>query len=471
MKTHQKIGYHYWLAQQCFWAILIMGSSSSAGESNQAVCRVENQLAGSTNLGSGTLIDVTDDGQYGFVLTCAHLFSEGRGRVKARFADGSNHVATVLRIDRAADLAALEIVRPSTRPAAVSLATVTGHQYRACGFGPAGEFSCVVGPSLGGTASPGRVNLRLRGSVRSGDSGGGVFDTQDRLVGVIWGTAEGVTYASSGKPFERFLQSTLGRRYGSVVGGSVADASRSNASQSRRIANCPDGRCPLVPSQPRVLAPRETPSTDSARDCCLALRKRLEAVERELARRERGASNAAKPASDPRSLFSAPMLKRLVNHRWALLGTLCGAAFLGWLLSRARCRRSERLRSRLAEQEIQTAEKEATAAADASFPEKEKAETTTEFEFETSAPIERDDREARQLLRLSQLEGRDPLQDALAGRLALDRLDEVAEGGGADATFADKLRRELRERFNDVAPTKFEFTVNENTTTLAPSAN
>lgn len=77
---------------------------------------------------------------------------------------------------------------------------------------------------------------------------------------------------------------------------------------------------------------------------------------------------------------------------------------------------------------------------------------------EVRQPIERDDEEARQLLRLSQLEGRDPLQDAVAGRLALDRLDAVADGDAnpQHARWADELRRELRERFNDIAPTKFE---------------
>jgi len=72
-------------------------------------------------------------------------------------------------------------------------------------------------------------------------------------------------------------------------------------------------------------------------------------------------------------------------------------------------------------------------------------------------PIERDDREARELLRLSQLEGRDPLQDAIAGRLALDRLDAAADSDAdtARAAWADELRRELRERFNEIAPTKF----------------
>jgi len=77
---------------------------------------------------------------------------------------------------------------------------------------------------------------------------------------------------------------------------------------------------------------------------------------------------------------------------------------------------------------------------------------------EVRQPVERDDQEARQLLRLSQLEGRDPLQDAVAGRLALDRLDAAADGDAdpQKSRWADELRRELRERFNDISPTKFE---------------
>jgi hypothetical protein len=94
---------------------------------------------------------------------------------------------------------------------------------------------------------------------------------------------------------------------------------------------------------------------------------------------------------------------------------------------------------------------EATAAAEDDFQIEARA-------IETQQPVERDDREARELLRLSQLEGRDPLQDAVAGRLALDRLDAFAESD-ADApraAWADELRRELRERFNEIAPTKFQ---------------
>ena len=73
----------------------------------------------------------------------------------------------------------------------------------------------------------------------------------------------------------------------------------------------------------------------------------------------------------------------------------------------------------------------------------------------TFQPLERDLNEARQLLRLSRLEGRDPLQDAALGRLAVDRLDADADSdrNPQKAKWADQLRRELKERFNEIAPT------------------
>ncbi|MEQ8836899.1 MAG: serine protease, partial [Lacipirellulaceae bacterium] len=385
-----------------FWTFLVLTVSSIANASQESVCRIENQLTGSINLGSGTLIDITDDAQFGFILTCAHLFSEGTGRVTVRFAGGTTHAATVLRVNREADLAALEITKPRLQPASVSLSTSATERFTACGFGPNGQFACVSGFGLGVTASSGSMNLRLRGSVRSGDSGGGVFDSRDRLVGVIWGTADGVTYASSGKPLEKFLQSTLGRRYESVVAPSTRNANSSWA----RNANCPDGRCPLVPRRP-LQAPRLLKPSQSECPCDPRFqqeaRSRLSALEKELARQ------AAKSASNAPSQPSSSIWRQLTNPRWASISGLVGVAFGGWLLHRRWHKRSKKSNTQ-----------EATAAAEESFPEKSTTESTDEVAIESAAPIERDDREARQLLRLSQLEGRDPLQDALAGRLALD---------------------------------------------------
>ena len=61
------------------------------------------------DIGSGTLVDKSDDGREGLVLTCAHLFSEGVGTVVVEFPGGKSHGAKVVAIDREADLAALAI--------------------------------------------------------------------------------------------------------------------------------------------------------------------------------------------------------------------------------------------------------------------------------------------------------------------------------------------------------------------------
>ncbi|QDT76036.1 hypothetical protein [Lacipirellula limnantheis] len=105
-----------------------------------------------------------------------------------------------------------------------------------------------------------------------------------------------------------------------------------------------------------------------------------------------------------------------------------------------------------------TTSEEATAAAAAPFQNGRACEHGQTIVVDEQSPIERDDREARELLRLSQLEGRDPLQDAVAGRLALDRLDAIAESNADpnQSAWADGLRRELRERFNEIAPTNFQ---------------
>ncbi|QDT76037.1 S1 family peptidase [Lacipirellula limnantheis] len=165
---------------------------------NAASCRVHNQLSGGANVGSGTLIDVTASGERGLVLTCAHLFTEGTGQVVVEFPNGKCHGALVVAIDQQADLAALEIARPPALAVEVNQQTAAVGNLTACGFGPTGAYRCVAGPVLGYSESPGQTSVRIGGAVRSGDSGGGVFDNRGRLVAVVWGESGGVTYASTG---------------------------------------------------------------------------------------------------------------------------------------------------------------------------------------------------------------------------------------------------------------------------------
>jgi len=222
------------------FALLCLGSelearATTAADLQPAVCRVHNRLDGSSNIGSGTLIDRTSDSREGLVLTCAHLFHEGVGDIVVTFSDGRTHGAKLIHVDRQADLAALAIANPKAKPAKVSLVVSQQGRLFACGYGPRGVYRCAVGPRIGQASGTGQLSLMIADRVRSGDSGGGVFDEQGRLVAVIWGESQGVTYASYGKPLQRFLGRVLGQR-------------------NLPVGNCPGGVCPQQP--PTILTPR-----------------------------------------------------------------------------------------------------------------------------------------------------------------------------------------------------------------------
>jgi len=75
-----------------------------------------------------------------------------------------------------------------------------------------------------------------------------------------------------------------------------------------------------------------------------------------------------------------------------------------------------------------------------------------EAERDFPGHLPRDNTEAEQLLQLSRLERRDPVHDALVGRLAFDKLDTLIEKGGAEADWARTFKRNLEDRFNDIVP-------------------
>jgi S1-C subfamily serine protease len=154
-------------------------------EPTAASCRVFNRLAQFNNVGSGTLVDITEDQSEGLVLTCAHLFTEGVGQVVVEFPQGKSHGAKLVAIDRCADLAALAISKPEGPRAAVKFEVAKNQTVRACGFGPSGVYRCATGPVVGEVSDSEQVSVLIGDAVRSGDSGGGVFDSDGNLVAVV----------------------------------------------------------------------------------------------------------------------------------------------------------------------------------------------------------------------------------------------------------------------------------------------
>ena len=162
----------------------------TAPAKHPAVARIVNQKQDGRYLGSGTLVE-KDDAR-GLIVTCAHLFRDGVGRVTVAFADGRVFDANVLATDRQWDLAALEIAPPAASPVEIAAeAPQPGEWLQSCGYGADGRYRCNQGQARGyvqtvGTSGP--ETLELSGSARQGDSGGPVFNRQGQLAAVLWGT-------------------------------------------------------------------------------------------------------------------------------------------------------------------------------------------------------------------------------------------------------------------------------------------
>ncbi len=167
-----------------------------------SVVRIVHEEASGASLGSGALVAISRDASW--VLTCAHLFTEA-GRTRVVLA-GQTSVGRVVAIDREHDLALVRTEPLRGRPILIGEVEQQG-ELIACGFGGQGVLRAIRGRITGyatarGASAP---SLRIRGAVRSGDSGGPVFDLRGRLVAVIWGQRAGETYAMSGGPFKRIL--------------------------------------------------------------------------------------------------------------------------------------------------------------------------------------------------------------------------------------------------------------------------
>lgn len=176
--------------------------SAAVREAYRSVARIVHEERAGASIGSGTL--VASDRRAAWFLTCAHLF-DGPGKTRVLLG-GVAATARVVAIDRPHDLALLQTVPFDVESVSVSATTPTGDLI-ACGFGGEGVFRSVRGPVTGRAIASGarHPSMRIRGAVRSGDSGGPVFDRRGRLVAVVWGERGGETYAMGGEPLRQMF--------------------------------------------------------------------------------------------------------------------------------------------------------------------------------------------------------------------------------------------------------------------------
>lgn len=215
-------------------------------------CRiyVEENASGVSSIGSGTLIAKNDTN--GLVLTCGHIFDDGVRSITVSFPDGSRYGGRLVGMDRARDLAAVLVKTPTTEPAAVNESELT-QTVTVNGFGGDGRFRQASGNIVGEAVDrqDGHTSTIASVGVRSGDSGGGVFNAHNELIGVLWGCESGRTYFTSGEQVTVFLAQCWGGRC--PVGP-----------QYRPAATRPPTAAPAVTDPPFVTEPQPqfTPLAD-----------------------------------------------------------------------------------------------------------------------------------------------------------------------------------------------------------------
>ena len=146
------------------------------------------------SIGSGVLVRW---GERIVVLTARHVVKDAK-RVVVETFKRKAYRAKVMRVDAAWDCAVLELTeRPEgIEPAEVELGSAAmfsdGDRLESCGYGPDGKLACNFGLFKGYRRSTAKIDgpddwMVVSGHARGGDSGGPVFNSHGRVVGVIWG--------------------------------------------------------------------------------------------------------------------------------------------------------------------------------------------------------------------------------------------------------------------------------------------
>ena len=162
-----------------------------------AVARVIVSERGGVSYGSGTLVGTSPS--HGLVVTNWHVVRDAAGPIMVVFPDGFRSAASVMKIERDWDLAALAIWRPNVEP--VTLATAAprpGETLTIAGYGP-GWFRAVSGQCTQYVAPGNNMPfemIELAAHARNGDSGGPILNRRGELAGVLFGAASGHTTGS-----------------------------------------------------------------------------------------------------------------------------------------------------------------------------------------------------------------------------------------------------------------------------------
>jgi len=435
-------------------------------EAPPAVVRVLVDLVDGTQAGgSGAILDSDDHGS--LVGTAAHVL---RGSAQVRvLIDGTPVEAQVVRYDSLWDWAFLTV--PVCNLPRFQLAAgdpKTGDPITVAGFGDDGTYRAATGRLVKWVA-PGpnepSQQAELGVKVREGDSGGPAWDQSGNYVGLV-SLCDNRTIITCFPRLRRALLDVIeppqteeppdGRESPAEPGGAPLPVPaepggaplpsapgrppEEPGGEARRAAGDPRGGAgplpaavDLQPAGPQRSPGLQPPAAD--------LTSPEDAPQRTITHHNEPPRPAASPETQtcptvPVDKTAGPeigiaLLTRAITIAAGAAGIAlptggaAAAAWLAWWIVRRRIRRRRE-------------KQQAGAPADAGV----------------SFPVGRDFDEARQILRLSQAEGREPLCDAIVGRFAQDELQNLAETepDQPQGRWAQALLATLHERLNQVAP-------------------
>ncbi len=167
-----------------------------------ALVRVVNQYAKDGSVrqdkGSGSMIE--EDGRQ-WIITAAHIFREGIGKVFVTTQRGDRIDAEVAIRNTLYDVVLLKLERRMNEqpiPLAKTPA-IQGEPSVGWGFGPDGRLIGQRGTVTGYAAtnkSQTHETLKTSGRAREGDSGGAILNENGELIGLLWGTDGQYTYST-----------------------------------------------------------------------------------------------------------------------------------------------------------------------------------------------------------------------------------------------------------------------------------
>lgn len=390
-----------------------------------AVVRVSNThaLAGDgrlcTEKGSGVCLE--SGGEKLFVLTAAHLFTDGTGNVTIRRIGGIGADATVEFIDPFWDVALLSARLDGARTLRLSNETPNvGDRSRIAGFGSDETFRITRGEVVG-YANPSRhttfETLKTSGAVRRGDSGGPMIGVDDTLLGIVWGTDGECSYGTYCGRIRRLLQERLGVDFGIPPEVKIPEEKKEDESEKSTEKNAQNEEAQKTPpSEPS--GPNEANDSNKQNESNKA---NVETTDNDDAQEESSIGSGLKEKLVGKAGGGIGDLL-LYSILPALGVTVPGGVLVGWSILKI-LRRVRKWRKK-----------------------KKNAAASTKEKQSASTLVDRFNDYAEELNDLYRLNGRNTTADATLGRLYDTELAEAEKSSdGALADIATRIRRKIKK--------------------------